>query len=182
MIVKVLQFGSHWWPRFGRDPNDRYRFTKHAAYYNSSGLRCGSKIKPRWVIPGLIRFNGVGDFNPNYFARSIGRVFDCSDLKYACGGNRLLFGRKVQPDTIPDYYLVVVSSDRFGICDFLSPTWKSDAVKVIAASHLRGPNGIRQESLLLMPRNGWVASAVGRWKLWFGAEFPHRAAMQIEDE
>jgi len=182
MIVKILQFGSNWWARFGRDPRDRYRFTKHAAYYNSSGVLCGSKMRRHWVIPGLIRFNGVSDFNPNYYSRSIGQVFDCSDLKYACGGNRLLFGPKVHPDTAPDLYLVVVSSDRFGICDFLSPTWKSASVEVIAATDLRGPKGIRQEALLLMPRNGWIASAIGTWKLWFGSEFPHHAALQVEDE
>src|SRR5437660_12605468 len=132
MIVKALQFGSNRWARFGRDPNDRYRFTKHAAYYNSSGLLCGSKMRRHWVIPGLIRFNGVSDFNPNYRARLIGQVFDCSDLKYAYGGNRLLFQRRVHPTTAPDYYLVVISSDRSSMCDFQSPTWKAAAVEVIA--------------------------------------------------
>jgi len=182
MIVKILQFGSNWWARFGRDPNDRYRFTKHAAYYNSSGLLCGSKTRRHWVIPGLIRFNGVSDFNPNYRARLIGQALDCSDLKYACGGNRLLFHRRVHATTVPDYYLVVVSSDRFGVYDFQSPTWKAATVEVIAASDLRSPNGIRQEALLLMPQDGWVASAIGAWKLRFGAEFPNGAALQIGDE
>jgi hypothetical protein len=182
MIVKILQFGSNWWARFGRDPNDPYRFTKHAAYYNSSGVLCGSKMRRHWAIPGLIRFNGTSDFNPNNRARLIGQVFDCSDLKYACGGNRLLFHRRVHAATVPDYYQVVVSSDRFGICDFESPTWKADAVEVIAASDLRSPNGTRQEALLLMPRDGWVASAIGTWKLWFGAELPASAALQILDE
>jgi hypothetical protein len=181
MVVKILQFGSAWWARFGRNPNDRY-LPKHTAYYNSTGVLCGSKMNQHRVISGLLRFNGVGDFNPNNRARSIGQVFDCSDLSYACGGNRLLFNHKIHAHTVPDYYLVVVSSDRFGICDFQSPTWKSAAVHAIAASDLRSPNGIRQEALLLMPRNGWVASAIGVWKLWFGAEFPNGAALQIEEE
>lgn len=182
MIVKILQFGSNWWARFGRGMNDRYRFTKHAAYYNSSGVLCGSKMRRHWVIPGLIRFNGVGDFNPNDRARSIGKVFDCSDLKYECGGNRMLLRRRVNGATVPDYYLSVISSDRFGICDFQSPSWKAAAVEVIAASDLRGPNGIRQEALFLMPQSGWVASAIGTWKLQFGDEFSNGAALQIADE
>jgi hypothetical protein len=24
MLVKILEFGSNWWARFGRDPHDRY--------------------------------------------------------------------------------------------------------------------------------------------------------------
>ena len=66
MLVKILEFGSNWWARFGRDPHDRYRYTKHAAYFNSTGVRCGSKMRRYWVVPGLIRFNGVGDFNPQF--------------------------------------------------------------------------------------------------------------------
>ena len=38
MLVKILEFGSNWWARFGRDPHDRYRYTRHAAYFNSTGL------------------------------------------------------------------------------------------------------------------------------------------------
>jgi len=35
-VVKILEFGSNWWARFGRDPQDRYRYTRHAAYFNST--------------------------------------------------------------------------------------------------------------------------------------------------
>ena len=43
MSIKVLGFGSNWWARFGHDPLDRYRFTRHAAYFNSTGVRCGKE-------------------------------------------------------------------------------------------------------------------------------------------
>ena len=91
MLVKILGFGSNWWARFGRDPLDRYRFTKHAAYFNSTGVRCGNKMKRYWIVPGLIRFNGIGDFNPHFPNRSLGETFECADIGFACGGNRLLF-------------------------------------------------------------------------------------------
>ena len=56
MLVKILEFGSNWWARFGRDPSDCYRYTKHAAYFNSTGMRCaGSKMRRYWIVPGLIR-------------------------------------------------------------------------------------------------------------------------------
>lgn len=45
MLVKVLSFGTNWWARFGRDPFDPRRFTRHAAYYNSTGVRCGRKVR-----------------------------------------------------------------------------------------------------------------------------------------
>jgi hypothetical protein len=27
MLVKILEFSSNWWVRFGRNPHDRYRYT-----------------------------------------------------------------------------------------------------------------------------------------------------------
>jgi hypothetical protein len=71
MLVMVLNFGTNWWARFGRDADDPYRFSRHAAYYNSTGVRCGSKIRRHWIVSGLLRFNGVGDFNPSLPDRAI---------------------------------------------------------------------------------------------------------------
>jgi len=76
MLVQILNFGSNWWARFGSDPADRYRFTRRAAYFNSTGLRFGNKIRRHWIVPGLIRFNGIGDFNPQFPRRSLGAAFE----------------------------------------------------------------------------------------------------------
>src|SRR2546430_1846399 len=114
MLVKILGLGTNWWARFGCDRNDPWRFTRHAAYYNSAGVRCGQNIKRHWVVPGLIRFNGVGDFDPHFPGRAVGQTFGCSGLASACGGNRILFVRRIPKLSIPDWYLVVVSSERFG--------------------------------------------------------------------
>ncbi len=100
MLVKILEFGSNWWARFGRDPQDRYRYTRHAAYFNSTGVRCGSKMRRYWIVPGLIRFNGVGDFNPQFPNRAVGEVFECTDLVFACGGNRVLVSTE-SPTIVP---------------------------------------------------------------------------------
>src|SRR5581483_274962 len=43
VLVRILSFGCNWWARFGHDPEDRYRYTRRAAYYNSTGVRCGNK-------------------------------------------------------------------------------------------------------------------------------------------
>ena len=161
MLVKVLNFGTNWWARFGRNAEDPNRFTRHAAYYNSTGIRCGGKIRRHWLASGLIRFNGVGDFNPNLPHRAVGQTFVCSALTQAFGGNRLLFGTKAPKSSIPDYYLVVISNDIHGAVDFNSSVWKSVFSHVIAASQLRQ----KQEAMLLMKAGDWVQTDKGFWQL-----------------
>ena len=161
MSVKILGFGSNWWTRFGRDPNDACRYTRRAAYYNSAGVRCGQKINRHWIVPGLVRFNGVGDFDPHFSSRAIGETFWCLDMAFACGGNRILFVRKAPKTSIPDQFLVVVSSERFGIFDFDDPCWRSESTQPISVSQLRE----QQEAMLLMKEGEWVRSRLGTWCL-----------------
>jgi hypothetical protein len=178
MLVKILGFGSSWWSRFDRDPNDRYRYSRHAAYFNSAGVRCGNKVRRHWILPGLIRFNGVGDFNPQFPSRSVGETFECADLAFACGGNRLLFVRKAAACVPPDYYLVAVSNDRFGILDFAGSGWKSAAVIPIAVSCL----GDKQEALLLMEPAAYLSSSLGIWQLKMGDDVPNGASLELLEE
>ncbi|MBZ5574419.1 MAG: hypothetical protein LAO09_21390 [Acidobacteriia bacterium] len=175
MSVKILGFGSNWWARYGRDPNDGYRYTRRAAYYNSAGVRCGQKIKRHWVVSGVIRFNGIGDFDPHFPGRAIGQTFDCSDLVFACGGNRILFVRRTSKPAIPDWYLVVVSSERFGIFDFEDPSWKSESTQSISVSQLRE----QQEAMLLMKGGEWVRNSSGTWRLMTCPNPPPGAALQL---
>lgn len=173
MLVQVLSFGTNWWARFGRNINDPHRFTRHAAYYNSTGVRCGSKVRRHWITPGLIRFNGVGDFNPNLPDRAIGRTFVCSDLTQAFGGNRLLFQCRAPKSAAPDSYLVVISSDVHGQVNFTSGVWKSVFSQVIAASHLRD----KQEAMLLMKPGDWLQTNTGFWQLRVTRDSGERATL-----
>jgi hypothetical protein len=161
MLVKILGFGINWWARFGSDLQNPGRFTRCAAFYNSTGVRCGGKIQRHWVVPGLIRFNGVGDFNPHLPSRSIGDVFSCSALTPAFGGNRMLFESRSAHATCPDCYLVVLSSDLNGRIDFGLEGWKAREANVIAASELRQ----MQETMLLMTPGSWVRTDCGYWQL-----------------
>jgi hypothetical protein len=163
MLIQVRGFGSSWWARFGPDPDDRYRFTRHAAYFNSTGLRCGSKLRRFWAVPGLLRFNSNGSFNPDYPDRSIGRTFECngSTTSFVRNRNRLLFIRRVLDSQQPDYYLVLVSSEHHGRIHFAEPAWKSDTVVVFSVSHFRE----RSEAMLLMKLDGCVRSSLGTWRL-----------------
>jgi hypothetical protein len=175
MSVKILGFGSNWWARYGRDPNDACRYTRRAAFFNSAGVRCGGKIKRHWIVPGLIRFNGVGDFDPHFPGRALGQTFWCSDLAVACGGNRILFVRRTPKPSIPDWYLVVVSSERFGIFDFDDLCWKSESTQLISVSQLRE----QQEAMLLMKEGEWVRNSLGTWSLMLCPNLPLGAALQL---
>jgi len=161
MLVTVIGFGSNWWARFGRDPNDRYRFTRHAAYFNSTGVSCGSKVQRYWLVPGLLRFNGVGDFTPDHPNRCLGKTFECADLKFAFGGNRLLFIRRAADSRVPDYHLVAMSSKRHGYFDAQTTAWKSEKAIAIAVSQFHE----MCEALLLMKAGDWVKTVLGHWQL-----------------
>lgn len=169
MLVKVLSFGSNWWARFGNVSD--HRFTRHAAYYNSTGIRCGLKIRRHWITSGLIRFNVMDGFDSNCPDRAVGCTFICSDLTEASGGNRLLFRTKAPTDSIPDCYLVVISSKIHGGIDFSSCVWKSVLSRTIAASQLRS----EQEAMLLMKSGDWVQTSRGFWQL-IGSFATHQPA------
>jgi len=175
VLVKVLKFGSNWWARFGHDPGDQNRYTRHAAYFNSAGLRCGNKLNRHWIVPGLIRFNGVGDFNPQFPNRSVGATFECTDLVFALGGNRVLFQRKARISARAKDYLISVSSDVHGTFDFEDAGWKSESVTPIAISRLDA----RQEALLLMQSSTWVRSSLGIWQLNVAANLPLGLSLEL---
>jgi hypothetical protein len=160
MLVKVLSFGSSWWMRLGKNPNDPHRFTRTAAYYNSTGVRCGAKIRRHWIIPGLIRINGILGFNSHFANRAIAKTF-IADFAEAFCGNRLLFSRRATQASVPDFYLLVIRSDLHGQIDFASTVWKSAFTQVIAATQLRD----FQETMLLMRPGEWCQTSRGFWQL-----------------
>ncbi len=178
MLVKVLKFGSNWWARFGWDPRDRYRYTRHAAYFNSAGLLCGNKIRRHWIIPGLIRFNGAGDFDPKVPNHSVGRMFECTDLVFAFGGNRISFQKKAALSARPDYFLVALESDLSGAIELAGSAWKSESVRPIAVSSL----GARQEALLLMQPLDWIRTKVGMWQLKTDPSLAQGAVLELVEE
>jgi hypothetical protein len=175
MLVKILQFGTSWWRKAGPDPSDPYRYTRRAAYFNSTGVRCGKKIRHHWIVRGLVRFNGVGDFNPNFPNRAIGQTFECPEVTFAFGGNRLLFERKACNAATPDCYLVVVARERCGEFDFASGDWKSPASVALAVSELRD----QQEAMLLMKAGDWVRTNLGIWRLRTLDQTSHCAVLEL---
>jgi len=177
MLVQILNFGSNWWARFGSDPADRCRFGRRAAYFDSTGLRFGNKIRRHWIVPGLIRFNGVADFNPQFPYRFVGAVFECTDLIFAFGGSRVLFQRRAAHSVPPDYFLAVFPDDQFGKPDCQRSDWKAASVLPIAVSESRE----KQEAMLLMKPLDWVRTTLGVWQLKTGLA-PQSARLELLEE
>jgi len=117
----------------------------------------------------------VGDFNPQFPGRALGEIFECTDLVFACGGNRVLFRRKVRQSCRPDYFLSVVSSGRFGAVSFETSDWKSESLVPIAVSHIRET----QEAMLLMRAGDWIRSTLGIWQLKVAPSLRHGAALEL---
>ena len=176
MLVTILGFGCNWWRRVGTDADDRFRFTRHAAFYNSTGVRCGRKIRRHWIVPGLIRFNGSGNFSSHSLERCVGQTFSCTETVFALGGNRIVFNEKTNRCSEPDWFLVVVPSERFGMIAFHS-AWLSERSQIIAASHLR----YNQETMLLMRAGDWVKTSMGLWRLTPTRELKAGAVLQLAD-
>ena len=176
MLVTIQSFGCNWWRRFGSNPEDRFRFSRHAAFYNSTGIRCGRKIRRHWVIPGLIRFNGARDFVSQDVDRYVGGTFRCTEPVVAFGGNRVVFNERVTNNPAPDFFLVVVTNAQFGMLDFESD-WLAKGAHAIAASQLRQ----QQEAMLLMRIGDWVETALGRWYLSRTEQLRVGATLQLCD-
>jgi hypothetical protein len=172
MRVSVLGFGSVWRRRSGKDPGDPKRFAR-AAYYNTTGIAVGGKLRTRPRIVGHVRFNGVGGFNPNYPARMIGRVFECEEPCVWQGQNKILFKTLLPFEVEPDRYLVVVRVPDVGRLMVGEPDWGSRDVWVVALSEWRE----EQEAMLLMAAHGWVRTSVGRYTLTPVASEPRRASL-----
>jgi len=87
----------------------------------------------------------------------------------------VLFKQMVRATEAPDFYLVVISSPRFGRIDFALGDWKSESVRPIAVSDLRE----KQEAMLLMNPQDWVSTALGYWQLQVSPGFRYGAALQL---
>ena len=154
MRVVVLSFGSNWW---ARAESEMRRFAR----YNSSGIECGRKMRRHWIVPGIVRINGMSNFSHWPPQRMLGGSFRCSELSFACGGNRLLLAEKIADSGPPEFYLLTISSALHGSLDLSCPTCRSGSSIVFAASELRE----RQEIMLLIEPGGWFKSSSGLWQL-----------------
>ena len=174
MRVGIVSFGSVWRRRWAKGSDDPRRFAR-AAYYNTTGVKVDGKLRTRPKIVGHVRFNAVGGFNPNYPARSIGRVFQCEAPCIWRGQNKMLFKTLLPPRTVPDRYLVVMRASEFGRLRVGEPGWCSGDVWVISLSESHDD----QEGMLLMAADGSIRTAVGTYRLTPDGARPWRANLEL---
>ena len=165
MIVHCLSFATLWWMRPGNDNESNLKFSSQAAVFNTTGFISGSRERRNWIVPGVIRFN-LGTcmeqrVNPEQHQQT--RFFS-TGLERKGTQNRLLLSRKVKANAPVDLLLVCMSERENGRISFDSE-WRSQGVRLVAASEF----GTWQESLVLLPMNGFVRTHQGEWRIvWAG--------------
>ncbi len=156
MRVAVNGFGSIWTRRFGKNPDSRTRFTRDAAFYNTTGVPVDGRIRARSRVYGVVRFNGGSGFTPHQPGQMLNCVFDCIAPDTWNNGNRVLFARLITSPAQPDCYLVTIRDNVTGWIDRDS-TWKAPDCFLVSFSE----SDVRQEAMLLMPAFKWVRGANG---------------------
>jgi hypothetical protein len=160
LVVQIVSFGSAWWVRPGREVGDSERYTRHAAYFNSTGIEIGGKIHTAGPVRGLVRFNVSSGLDPHHTQNNIGQVFCFTEVERYLDTNRLLALRRAAKDAPPTHFLVRVSSIFHGTLS-LATRWRSADVHTIAVSRYRE----RQESLLLITALSVIRTSFGIWTL-----------------
>ena len=160
LVVQVVSFGSAWWVRPGRDVGDPERYTRRAAYFNSTGIEEGGKIHTAGPVHGLVRFNVSSGLDPHRTQNNIGQVFCFTEVERYRETNRLLALRRATTIATPTHFLLRVSSILHGSLSAARP-WRSPDIQTIAVSRYRG----RQESLLLLTAWSVIRTSLGVWNV-----------------
>lgn len=158
MIVKVINLGSYWYTRYGRDNNCSDIIASKTAHFNTTGIISGSSVLRKWTLQGVIRFNAfqfqfIQDYEGFNYQNYLFNGID----KYR-GTNRLLLAPCKKQTGDVDYFLVCINNDIHGSIDYLV-TWRTKGVLRIATSEYHGA----QESLLLVPPSGLIITTKGKW-------------------
>ena len=161
MLISVLGFGSIWTLRSARKARAQERFDpRDLAYYNTTGVDVGGKLRNRPRVYGVARFNGNGGFRPEFWHRMLYRVFDCEPPCAWNGHQKVLFKRLLRKPETPDAYLVVVKSEQTGGV-IKGGDWLNRETTLISFSEC----GADQEVMVVMPAYGWVRGVLGTFFL-----------------
>jgi len=161
MRIRVISFGTNWWAVHSDNLDDPFCFRRHAAWFNSAGLRFGRRLRLCWVYPGQVRFNQKSGFDPEHPMRSVGRTFLSHGPTTMQGRTHLLLSHLVQNKDTPDRYLVTLSAKHHGHISFASRHWMSEGAQPISVS-LRGSSF---EAMLLLGETDWITTDLGTWAI-----------------
>lgn len=117
MHVRIISLGTNWWAMHSRNLDDPYCFRRCAAWFNSTGFKCGRRLHLNWIYPGQIRFNVTSGFDPDFRLRAIGKTFWCSGPNRFQGKSHLLVVRPAK-SACPESYLVTLNDVEHGPIQF----------------------------------------------------------------
>ncbi len=177
MLISVLGFGSIWSRRAARDPQSPDRLTHlDAAYYNTTGVLVGAKMRNRPRVFGVARFNGNSGLRPDCTHRMLNKVFDCEPPCVWNGQKNVLFRRILPRPAKPDAYLVTATSEQTGGIDRdRLGEWLHPEAHLISFSEC----GQDQEVLLVMAAYGWLRGRLGTFFLEPVAQAPWKARLML---
>ena len=160
MVVHCISFGSLSWLRPGIDVSDCFRFSEHAAAFNTTGFARGSRERRFWHTPGVLRMN---------VAQHHGRIFQpgsyqTTGIEKRGEWTRMLLGRRVSDGKTPDGILQCLQSGTIGRLNFES-RWHSGYAQIIAGSAFHG----EQETLVIGTPGAVIMTDKGQWEVtWTG--------------
>jgi hypothetical protein len=139
---------------------DPYCFRRKPAYFNTTGLMYGCRLRNCQIYPGMLRFNRTSGFDPEFVERIPGKTFQAAPPRLHDGRIHLLFEFPGAGQT-PDAYLVTLHPETHGAIAFRNKNWRSPGLQPIAVSRQRD----RYEAMLLMRPGHWVETERGRWQI-----------------
>lgn len=177
MLISVLGFGSIWSRRMARDSQDPERFSgADAAYYNTTGVLVGQKIRNRPRVFGVARFNGNSGLRPDCTYRMMYKVFDAEPPCVRDGHTRVFFRAILPRPERPDAYLVTVTNEQTGGIDKdKAGEWLHPEAHLISFSEC----GHDQEVMVVMPAFGWLRGRLGTFFLEPVAQKPWEAHLML---
>ncbi|MFN7998398.1 MAG: hypothetical protein U0Q18_32555 [Bryobacteraceae bacterium] len=155
MFVAVQSLGSIWTSRAASAPLDS-NAARRGAYYNTTGVLAGNKLRSRSCVYGYVRLDECSGFNPRFAERIIHRVYKSDGVSVWNGRNKLFLRQLAPSGTRPDVYLFRIGPADTGWID-RAAAWKCDAARVVSFSEGNG----QQEAMIVLPPFGWVCGTQG---------------------
>jgi len=156
MLVAVQSFGSIWTARTANTNPDRTKAAQRDAYYNTTGVLAGEKLRGRSCVYGYLRLDECSGFHPRFVGRFVHRVYESDGVAVWDGRNRLFLRQLTPAGTRPDVYLFRIGTADTGWID-RSGAWMCDAAQVVSFSEVN----MQQEVLVVLPPFGWVRGEQG---------------------
>ena len=156
MLVAVQSFGSIWTERGTTTKVDAANSARRTAFYNTTGVMAGGKLRSRSCVYGHVRLDECSGFHPGFAERVIHRVYESEGVSVWSGRNKLFLRQLTPTHTRPDVYLFRAGSAEIGWID-RTGAWTCSGAQVVSFSEGNG----QQEALLILPAFGWVHSERG---------------------